>query len=85
MKIKLAIFAQFLLINFCITNLFANDPDKNGHLLLFNGKDLSGWTSVGSAKWEVSDGIIKGGQNGNPSKSGVLWSDKIFKNFDLSL
>ena len=85
MKIPLAIFVQFLLINFCITNLFANDPKNNGHILLFNGKDLSGWTSVGSAKWEVSDGIIKGGQNGNPSKSGVLWSDKIFKNFDLTL
>lgn len=85
MKTPIAIFAQFLLINFCITNLFANDPEKNGYLLLFNGKDLSGWTSVGSAKWEVSDGIIKGGQNGNPSKSGVLWSDKIFKNFDLTL
>ena len=85
MKIKLAIFAQFLLINSCITNLFANDPEKNSRVSLFNGKDLSGWTSVGSAKWEVSDGIIKGGQNGNPSKSGVLWTNEIFKDFDLSL
>ena len=85
MKIKLAIFAQFLLINSCITNLFANDPEKNSRVSLFNGKDLSGWTSVGSAKWEVSDRIIKGGQNGNPSKSGVLWTNEIFKDFDLSL
>ena len=85
MKIKLAIFAQFLLINSCITNLFANDPEKNSRVSLFNGKDLSGWTSVGSAKWEVSDRIIKGGQNGNPSKSGVLWTNEIFKDFDLTL
>lgn len=85
MKIKLAIFAQFLLINSCITNLFANDPKKNSRVSLFNGKDLSGWTSVGSAKWEVSDRIIKGGQNGNPSKSGVLWTNEIFKDFDLTL
>ena len=85
MKIKLAIFAQFLLINSCITNLFANDPEKNSRVSLFNGKDLSGWTSVGSAKWEVIDRIIKGGQNGNPSKSGVLWTNEIFKDFDLSL
>ena len=85
MKIQLAIFAQFLLINSCITNLFANDPEKNSRVSLFNGKDLSGWTSVGSAKWEVSDRIIKGGQNGNPSKSGVLWTNEIFKDFDLSL
>jgi len=85
MKIKLTIFAQFLLINSCITNLFANDPEKNSRVSLFNGKDLSGWTSVGSAKWEVSDRIIKGGQNGNPSKSGVLWTNEIFKDFDLTL
>lgn len=85
MKIKLAIFAQFLLINSCITNLFANDPEKNSRVSLFNGKDLSGWNSVGSAKWEVSDRIIKGGQNGNPSKSGVLWTNEIFKDFDLTL
>ena len=85
MKIKLAIFAQFLLINSCITNLFANDPEKNSRVSLFNGKDLTGWTSVGSAKWEVSDRIIKGGQNGNPSKSGVLWTNEIFKDFDLTL
>ena len=85
MKIQLAIFAQFILINSSITNLFANDPEKNSRVSLFNGKDLSGWTSVGSAKWEVSDGIIKGGQNGNPSKSGVLWTNEIFKDFDLTL
>ena len=85
MKIQLAIFAQFLLINSSIANLFANDPEKNSRVSLFNGKDLSGWTSVGSAKWEVSDGIIKGGQNGNPSKSGVLWTNEIFKDFDLTL
>ena len=85
MKIPLAIFVQFLLINFCITNLFANDPEKNSRVSLFNGKDLTGWTSVGSAKWEVSDRIIKGGQNGNPSKSGVLWTNEIFKDFDLTL
>ena len=85
MKIKLAIFAQFLLINSCITNLFANDPEKNSRVSLFNGKDLSGWNSVGSAKWEVSDRVIKGGQNGNPSKSGVLWTNEIFKDFDLTL
>ena len=85
MKIKLAIFAQFLLINSCITILFANDPEKNSRVSLFNGKDLSGWNSVGSAKWEVNDRIIKGGQNGNPSKSGVLWTNEIFKDFDLTL
>ena len=85
MKLKLAIIAQFLLIHSIVINSYANDQEKNTPVSLFNGKDLSGWTSVGSAKWEVIDGIIKGGQNGNPSKSGVLWSDNIFKDFDLTL
>ena len=78
MKLKLAIIAQFLLIHSIVINSYANDQEKNTPVSLFNGKDLSGWTSVGSAKWEVIDGIIKGGQNGNPSKSGVLWSDNNF-------
>ena len=85
MKLKLAIIAQFLLIHSFVINLHANDQEKKTRVSLFNGKDLSGWTSVGSAKWEVIDGIIQGGQNGNPSKSGVLWSDHIFKDFDLTL
>ena len=39
---------------------------------LFNGKDLSGWVPVGSAVWKVEDGVVVGGQDGDPKRSGVL-------------
>ena len=84
MKLKLAIIAQLLLIHSIVINSYANDQEKNTPVSLFNGKDLSGWTSVGSAKWEVIDGIIKGGQNGNPSKSGVSIAVRSFPNCEPS-
>ena len=68
-----------------VSHLIADDSNEIGSLSMFNGKDLSGWTTKGSAKWKVIDGIIKGGQDGNPSKSGILLSEKIFKDFDLRL
>ncbi|MCH2063989.1 MAG: DUF1080 domain-containing protein, partial [Roseibacillus sp.] len=39
-------------------------------IALFDGKTLDGWQSVGSAKWRVEDGVIVGGQDGDPRKSG---------------
>ena len=67
------------------SHLIADDSNEIESISLFNGKDLTGWTTKGSAKWKVIDGIIKGGQDGNPSKSGILLSEKIFKDFDLRL
>jgi hypothetical protein len=53
--------------------------------LLFNGKDLSGWQSVGSAVWKVDDGVIVGGQDGDPKRSGLLMTKEQFQDFELSL
>jgi hypothetical protein len=52
---------------------------------LFDGKDLSTWTFVGNAKWRVEDGIILGGQDGDPKKSGLLMTKEQFKDFELEL
>ena len=38
---------------------------------LFNGRDLEGWTQQGSARWRVEDGVIVGGQEGDPGRSGL--------------
>ena len=74
-----------LITLFLASHLLADESKKKDSLPLFNGKNLTGWTTQGSAKWKVIDGIIKGGQDGNPSKSGILLSEKVFKDFDLSL
>lgn len=54
-------------------------------IALFDGKSLEGWHSVGSAEWRVEDGIITGGQDGDPRKSGILMTKRLFKDFDLEL
>lgn len=52
---------------------------------LFNGKDLTGFTTTGNAEWKVEDGVISGGQFGDPSKRGNLITVEEFKDFELEL
>lgn len=52
---------------------------------LFNGKDLSGWGIVGSAVWRVEDGVLVGGQDGDPKRSGLLMTKEQFQDFELVL
>jgi hypothetical protein len=52
---------------------------------LFNGRDLDGWTPVGTAVWRVEDGVIVGGQQGDPKRSGVLATQERFRDFELEL
>jgi Domain of Unknown Function (DUF1080)/Glycerophosphoryl diester phosphodiesterase family len=52
---------------------------------LFNGKNLDGWTARGSAKWRVEDGVIAGGQDGDPKRSGLLMTNDQFKDFEIEL
>jgi hypothetical protein len=52
---------------------------------LFNGKDLSGWQTAGSAEWSVKEGVIVGGQNGDPKRSGLLMTKDLYRDFELEL
>jgi hypothetical protein len=52
---------------------------------LFNGKDISSWTPMGTAEWKVEDGVISGGQFGDPKKAGNLVSKDSFQDFELEL
>ena len=52
-----------------------------GWVLLFNGKDLSGWSEQGKAKWRVEDGILIG----DSPESGWLRTNEEFGNFLLKL
>ncbi|PHR90671.1 MAG: hypothetical protein COA78_34700 [Blastopirellula sp.] len=54
-------------------------------ILLFDGKNLDQWETIGTAQWRVEKGTIIGGQNGNPKHSGLLTTKRSFQNFDLSL
>ena len=52
---------------------------------LFNGKDLDGWAQNGSAVWRVEDGVIAGGQDGDPKRAGTLATKETFQDFELTL
>jgi hypothetical protein len=52
---------------------------------LFNGKDLEGWKALGTAQWRVVEGVIVGGQDGDPKRSGVLTTREQFQDFELQL
>lgn len=52
---------------------------------LFDGKDLSGWTIVGSAAWRVENGVIVGTQDGDPSRAGLLNTNDQYQNFEITL
>lgn len=57
---------------------YNENPEWDKPLVLFNGKDLSGWNTDGDSQWVVKDGIL------TSPKSGVnLISDKKFMDFKL--
>ena len=41
------------------------------------------WEAFGRAEWKVRDGVLEGGQGGDPKRSGVLVSKETFLDFDL--
>jgi hypothetical protein len=73
-----------LLVLVTVARAIASDDEK-AFRPLFNGNDLSGWTTVGSAKWKVEDGIIVGGQEGDAKRSGLLMTKEQFRDFELRL
>ncbi len=51
---------------------------------LFNGKDLTGWKIHGTEKWYVEKGKLVC-ESGPQKEYGYLSTDKMYKNFDLTL
>ena len=51
---------------------------------IFNHKDLTGWKIHGTEKWYVEDGILVC-ESGPDEQYGYLATDKIYKDFELTL
>lgn len=59
------------------------DTPSEGHVELFNGKDLTGWVSTGASDaWGVKDGEIV---TIKPGTGGWLRTDRMYRDFDLTL
>ena len=50
---------------------------------LLKGDELDQWEAFGKAAWKVTDGVLEGGQDGDPKRSGVLATKETFLDFDL--
>lgn len=75
-------------------NKLSAKEKKKGWVLLFNGKDFTGWRQCNSTEmaknWVVEDGAMKvfTGEGKNPgqgSNGDILFAGKKFKNFELSV
>ena len=67
--------------------------DKDGYIVIFNGKDFTGWRGYGKdvvpGKWKIEDGAIKfngsgSGEAQDADGGDIIFSHK-FKNFELTL
>ena len=50
---------------------------------LLKGDGLAQWEAFGKAEWKVLDGVLLGGQDGDPKRSGILATKETFLDFDL--
>jgi hypothetical protein len=79
---------------FSQVNTLTKKEKKEGWVLLFNGNDFSGWRQCNGtampANWVIEDNAMKVliGEGKNPGQGAngdILFSDKKFKNFELSI
>ena|GEM_PF-3518218 len=67
------------------------EQSADGWLPLFNGKDLTGWTVIGSGDWKVKDGelVVESAEHGPTAARkrmlGWLASTAEFSSFELSI
>ena len=75
-------------------NKLSAKEKKEGWVLLFNGKDFSGWRQVNASQmpknWIIEDNAMKvftgeGRKPGQGANGDILYGAKKFKNFELSI
>lgn len=75
-------------------NTLTKKEEKKGWILLFNGKDFSGWRQCNGtempANWVIEDQAMKvftgeGKKAGQGANGDILYGEQKFKNFELSI
>jgi len=75
-------------------NKLTKKEKKNGWVLLFNGTDFTGWRQCNGTEmpknWIIEDNAMKvftgeGKKPGSGANGDILFGDKKFKNFELSI
>ena len=63
--------------------LLAPLPVTGKKIDLLKGDGLNQWEAFGKAEWKVTDGVLEGGQDGDPKRAGILATKQTFLDFDL--
>ncbi|MCD6564802.1 MAG: DUF1080 domain-containing protein [Bacteroidales bacterium] len=75
-------------------NKITDKEKKEGWILLFNGKDFTGWRQCNGTtmpiNWTIEENAMKvftgeGKKPGSGANGDIIYSDKKFKNFELSI
>jgi len=84
MTVKRYIFLLILLT--CVASAHAG-TDSDEFIQLFNGKDLTGWTTGPDNAWVVEDGVItlKREMDGKEHNADYLWTKEKYDDFILDL
>lgn len=69
----------------CSGDVFAQFPDKDGYLAIFNGRDLTGWTMQWEGLWTVADRTLTGKQDPKVGKDSWLFTEAEWDDFCLLL
>lgn len=84
---------QYKIVENTQVDLSQFETDSEGYIVIFNGKDFTGWRGYGKdhvpGKWTIEDGAIKfNGDGGGEAQDGeggdIIFAHK-FKNFELLL
>ncbi|NLD24916.1 MAG: DUF1080 domain-containing protein [Bacteroidales bacterium] len=84
---------QYKIVENTQVDLSQFETDSEGYIVIFNGKDFTGWRGYGKdhvpGKWIIEDGAIKfNGDGGGEAQDGeggdIIFAHK-FKNFELLL
>lgn len=76
------------------TNVLTSKEKKAGWVILFNGRDFTGWRQCNGtampANWKIEDQAMEvftaeGKQPGQPSNGDIVYGEKKYKNFELSI
>ena len=79
---------------FAQVNQLSKKEVKDGWILLFNGKDFTGWRQCNGtampANWVIEDDAMKvvigeGKKPGQGANGDIVFGDKKYKNFELSI
>lgn len=75
----------FIILAITAALSFKSSPHSQDWQPLFDGKTLKGWHTLPGGNWKVENGVIVGTSDKSDPRHGLLVTDNIYKDFELSI